>query len=94
MPDSEITNEVESQQNRLIVRAMYGLVATASVMAVSLAVWVVNECMESRQFRLGGDRYTQQDAARDRADFVERITRLREDTSRLQFTVERLEKGM
>lgn len=94
MPDSEITNEVESQQNRLIARAMYGLLATASVMLVSLSVWVVNECVESRQFRMGGDRYTQKDAATERADMIERLTRVREDVTRMQFAIERIEKGM
>lgn len=52
MPDSEITNEVESQQNRLLLRLAYTASGTAGVLVISIAAWVVNECLESKQFRV------------------------------------------
>ena len=94
MPDSEITDAVESQQNRLLVRMAYAASGTAGVVVIAIAGWVINECVESRQFRTSGDRYTQQDAAQDRAELVERIARLRDDLTRMQVTLERIEKGM
>lgn len=51
MPDSEITNEVESQQNRLLLRLAYTASGTAGVLLISISAWVINECLESKQFR-------------------------------------------
>lgn len=52
MPDSEITNEVTNQQNKVFLRMAYTALGTAGVLLMSIAAWVVNECLESKQFRV------------------------------------------
>lgn len=51
MADSDITDEVSNQQNRILLRLAYAASGTAAVVGISLFGWVLNECMESKQFR-------------------------------------------
>lgn len=90
----DLNNAVEDSTNRLAMRAVYALFGLAGAGTFGLIGWILTETIENRQFRNSGDRYTKVEASRDEREVFERINKLRDDLTRLQVTVERIERGM
>jgi len=93
--NDDIDQAVDDSQNRMLVRLVICAGAVMGTVLVSVSGWTVMEIIESRQFRLSGDRYTQQDAARDRIDVERRFSALpppfvRDELSRLSAEMNRM----
>ena len=85
---------VENSANKILLRVAYGIGGLIGMGVFAFAGWITTEAIESRQFRLNGDRYTQGEAAHDQAAIYARLAGLENQLTRLQVTLERIEKGM
>jgi cell division septal protein FtsQ len=89
-----VNDVVENSANKILLRLAYGVGGLLGMGLFAFSGWVTTECLESRQFRLNGDRYTQYDASRDKAAIYAELSAMENQITRLQVTLERIEKGM
>lgn len=74
--NDQLDEAVENSQNRLMIRVVIGISTVIGTIILASGGWLVSEVIESRQFRLSADRYTQQDAAKERLELEKRFSEL------------------
>lgn len=71
--NDQLDEAVENSQNRLMIRVVIGISTVLGTIVLASGGWIVSEVIESRQFRLSTDQYTQKDAVADKLELEKRL---------------------